>query len=36
VSKGLSAPYMSGRLRDLIKVKNPDIPAMIQGTSAKW
>jgi bifunctional non-homologous end joining protein LigD len=36
VSKRLSAPYRSGPSRDWIKVKNPDIPAMVRHREDHW
>ena len=36
VSKRLSALYGSGPLRDWLKVKNPDSPAMIRAREAEW
>jgi ATP dependent DNA ligase domain len=36
VSKRLNAPYRSGPLRDWLKVKNPDSPAMIRAREAEW
>ena len=36
VSKRLSAPYRSGPSRDLLKVNNPDSPAMVRVQEAEW
>jgi ATP-dependent DNA ligase len=36
VSKRLTAPYRSGPSRDLIKVKNPDSPAILRARAGRW
>jgi bifunctional non-homologous end joining protein LigD len=36
VSKRLAAPYRSGPSRDWIKVKNPDIPAIVRARDGRW